>query len=61
LSQAIDYPELFDDVKSVLKKQEAIEHLARGAEDSKILVRINPLTDIQPRGAVLTFTPLTME
>ena len=61
LSQAIDYPELIDDVTSVLKKQEAVEHLARGANGSKILVRISPLTDIEPSGAVLTFTPLGAE
>ena len=39
----------------------AVEHLARGAKGSKILVRISPLTDIEPSGAVLTFTPLTAE
>ena len=61
LSQAIDYPELIDDVKSVLKEKEAVEHLARGTKGSKILVRISPLTDIEPSGAVLTFTPLKAE
>ena len=60
-SQAIDYPGLITDVESVLKKQEAFEHQAKAADGSKILVRISPLTDMEPSGAVVTFTPITVE